>query len=318
MISNDINLAADILKADGIIGLPTETVYGLAGNIFSESAIKEIFHIKQRPLYNPLIVHIKSIEDSKTIATEIPPIATTLANHFWPGPLTLLLKKNASVPDLVTAGKPTVAVRMPNHPIALALLRLLDFPLAAPSANPFGMISPTKAQHVDEYFKNNIKLVLDGGICETGIESTIIGFDNNEVVVYRLGGVSIEEIEHLAGKVKLITKNDKTPEAPGMLSKHYAPATPLIFTADIENTIHQYKDKKIGLLLFDKATSTVPKNTIQRVLSSDKNLNEAASILYETLHQLDKMMLDIIIAEQFPETGMGNVINDKLSRASSK
>ncbi len=318
MISNNIHLAATILKEDGIIGFPTETVYGLAGNIFSEKAIRAIYHIKQRPLYNPLIVHIKSIEDLKKIAVEIPPIAIKLANSFWPGPLTLLLKKNASIPDLVTSGKPTVAVRMPNHSIALALLNLLDFPLAAPSANPFGMISPTKAQHVDDYFKTKIKMVLDGGICETGIESTIIGFNNNKVVVYRLGGVSIEEIKSIAGEVTLFNKNDKAPEAPGMLLKHYAPATPLIFTDNIEKYIHQFKDKKIGLLLFNKVIDNVPKNCVQQVLSSKENLKEAAAKLYDTLLQLDKMNLQIIIAERFPEEGLGSVINDKLTRAAIK
>jgi len=315
MISNNINLAATILKEDGVIGLPTETVYGLAGNIFSEKAIKEIYNIKQRPLYNPLIVHIKSIEDLNSIAVEIPPIAIALANSFWPGPLTLLLKKNTAIPDLVTSGKPTVAVRMPNHPIALALLNLLDFPLAAPSANPFGMISPTKALHVDEYFKGKLRLILDGGDCETGIESTIIGFDLNEVIIYRLGGVSMEEITSIAGELKLFNKSDNAPEAPGMLSKHYAPSTPFIFTDNIENCIEQFNDREIGLLLFSNTIDSVPKNVKQKVLSPNENLKEAAAKLYDALHQLDKMNLDIIIAERFPETGLGGVINDKLARA---
>jgi len=316
MISDNINLAATILKEHGVIGLPTETVYGLAGNIYSEKAIKEIFYVKQRPLYNPLIVHIKSIEDLQTIAVDIPPIAIELATTFWPGPLTLLLPKKDSVPDLVTAGKQTVAVRIPNHPIALSLLNLIDFPLAAPSANPFGMISPTKAQHVDEYFKNQIKMVLDGGACQTGIESTIIGFDNTEVVLYRLGGISREEIEGIAGVVKLFNKNNKAPEAPGMLSKHYAPSTPLLFTDNIEKSIGQFADKKMGLLLFNKAIDSVPENAIQRLLSQGNSLKEAAAKLYDTLHQLDKSNLDIIIAERFPDVGLGNVINDKLIRAS--
>lgn len=315
MISTDLNLAASILNEDGIIGLPTETVYGLAGNIFSEKAIKEIYEIKQRPLYNPLIVHVKSIEDLKTVATEIPSIAIELVNIFWPGPLTLLLKKK-SVPDIVTSGKPTVAVRMPNHPTALALLKMLDFPLAAPSANPFGMISPTRAEHVDEYFKDKIKIILDGGICENGIESTIIGFNNNEVVVYRLGSVTIDEIKSIAGKVKLFNRNDKEPEAPGMLSKHYAPITPLYFTENIKAYIHQFENQKIGLLLFSKALINVPKNCFQIILSPNENLKEAASKLYETLHQMDQMNLECIIAEKFPDVGLGSVINDKLVRAS--
>ena len=314
-MSNNINLAAKILKEDSIIGFPTETVYGLAGNIYSEKAIKKIFAIKNRPLNNPLIVHIKSIADLDTIAVDIPAMAIKLAEHFWPGPLTLLLKKNAAVPDLVTAGKPTVAVRIPNHSTAIALLNMLDFPLAAPSANPFGMISPTKAQHVAEYFKDEL-LVLDGGVCENGIESTIIGFNGDEVIVYRLGGVSIEEIESITGEVTLFNKNDNNPEAPGMLSKHYSPKTPLYLTENLSDYLYQFRGKKIGLLLFSKAVSDVSHQYIQYILSENADLKEAASKLYDTLHQLDKMNLECIIAETFPKEGLGNVINDKLHRAS--
>ena len=314
MISNNIELAASILRDEGIIGLPTETVYGLAGNVFSEKAIKEIYQVKQRPLYNPLIVHIKGIEYLESVVMEIPPIAIQLARRFWPGPLTLLLKKRSSIPDLVTSGKPTVAVRVPNHPIALALLNKLDFPLASPSANPFGMISPTRAEHVAAYFKNT--LVLDGGVCEAGIESTIIGFNNNEVIVYRLGSITIEEIESIAGEVKLINKNNNSPEAPGMLSKHYAPSTPLIFSDNIEECIEQFNGKKIALLLFNKTIENMPTDCFQMVLSPTGNLKEAASKLYDALHQLDKLTIEFILAEKFPEKGLGSVINDKLGRAS--
>ncbi len=316
MISNNINLAATILQEDNIIGIPTETVYGLAGNIFSEKAIREIYRVKQRPFYNPLIVHIKNMDELSKIAINIPPIAMELASHFWPGPLTLLLKKNNLIPDLITAGKDTVAVRMPNHPITLALLNRIDFPLAAPSANPFGMISPTKAQHVDDYFKDEIKMVLDGGVCQTGIESTIIGFEDNKVIVYRLGGVTIAAIETIAGDVKLINKENKAPMAPGMLSKHYAPTTPLIFTDNLEQALHQFKDKRIGIISFNKAISPLPSNCVQKILSQQKSLEEAASKLYDTMHQLDRINLDYIIAERFPDEGLGSVINDKLSRAS--
>jgi len=315
MINKSIDLAAKILKNEGVIGLPTETVYGLAGNIYSEKAVKKIFEIKQRPLYNPLIVHVKNIPDIRKIAVDIPSIAIEIATKFWPGPLTLLLKKNPSVPDLVTSGKPTVAVRIPNHPTALALLDLLEFPLAAPSANPFGMISPTKAEHVAEYFKDKIEMVLDGGICETGVESTIIGFNDDKVILYRLGGISLEEIKSIAGEVTLVNKSDSAPDAPGMLSKHYAPLTPLIFSENIEKYFDQFKNKKIGLLLFNKTIENAPICS-EMILSPSANLKEAASKLYETLHQLDKMKLDIILAEKFPEIGLGMVINDKLARAS--
>lgn len=314
MIIHNIELAASVLNEEGIIGLPTETVYGLAGNIFSEKAIKAIYQIKQRPLFNPLIVHIKSFEDLSTIAEEVPPIAIKLAKAFWPGPLTLLLKKKPLVPDLVTSGKATVAVRIPDHPIALALLNRIDFPLAAPSANPFGMISPTKAKHVNEYFKD--LMILDGGECINGIESTIIGFQGNEVIVYRLGSITLDEIEPIAGKVSLINKNDSAPEAPGMLSKHYAPRTPLVVAETIQELIQKFNNKKIGLLLFSNTFEGLPENAVQIILSPNKNLSEAASKLYDALHQLDKLNLDIIIAEKLPEEGLGMVMNDKLRRAS--
>lgn len=314
MISKDLNLAVSILNKDGIIGLPTETVYGLAGNIFSESAIKEIFEVKQRPLYNPLIVHVKNIDEINKIAVDIPPVAFELASKFWPGPLTLLLKKNTLVPDIVTSSKSTVAVRIPKHPMALDLLNKLDFPLAAPSANPFGMISPTKAAHVENYF--NEKLILDGGTCETGIESTIVGFIGNDVIIYRLGGITIDEIESVSGEVKLFNKSEEMPEAPGMLSKHYAPQTQLYLTNDLENHKLMFSTKRIGLILYNKSVENLPNKWIEFVLSPKSDLAEAAAQLYSTLHQLDKMNLDCIIAEQFPDVGLGCVINDKLSRAS--
>ena len=173
MISKDINEAIEELQSDNIIGLPTETVYGLAGNAYSEKAIEKIFALKQRPLYNPLIVHIKSANFLSEVAAEIPEKAQILADAFWPGPMTLVLKKKSHIPGIVTAGKDTVAVRVPSHPIALDLLGQLDFPLAAPSANPFGSISPTCASHVFNYFGDRLKIILDGGDCQRGIESTI-------------------------------------------------------------------------------------------------------------------------------------------------
>ncbi len=315
MVSDDIELAATILNRGGLVAIPTETVYGLAANIYNESAIKAIYQVKQRPLHNPLIVHVKSIECLKKITTSIPPMAMKLAHRFWPGPLTLLLEKNENVADLVTAGNSTVAVRVPDHPVALALLNQLDFPLAAPSANPFGSISPSQAKHVEEYFQERIEMVLDGGNCKRGIESTIVGFEGKQTIVYRLGSLSIGDIEAVVGKVKLINKSDQSPVAPGMLSKHYSPATPLIFTRNLKYESYKLQDKKVGLLLFNERLIGTPAQFIQKILSPNSNLTEAASILYETMHQLDKLGLDYIIAEKFPDEALGSVINDKLSRA---
>ena len=321
IISKDIEKAIALLNADDLVAIPTETVYGLAGNIYSEKAIKTIFKTKKRPFFNPLIVHIPSIDYLENIVDYIPEKAKLLAKAFWPGPITLVLKKKNTIPDLITAGKDTVAVRVPNHPTTLALLKQLDFPLAAPSANPFNRISPTKAEHVEAYFKDNIKMVLDGGACKSGIESTIIGFENDEPIIYRLGSTSIEAIETVVGKIKIknstakltLSQKEVAPNAPGMLERHYAPKTRTILTNDILNAITKHKDKRIGLLLFNDINND--SITFKVLLSKNKNLEEAAASLYDALHQLDNEDLDIIITEKLPNHGLGKSINDRLERA---
>jgi len=231
--------------------------------------------------------------------------------------LTLILKKQPHIPDLVTANQDTVAVRVPNHPVALELLKHLDFPLVAPSANPFTSISPTSAEHVENYFGNQINMVLDGGECSAGIESTIIGFYNNRVVVYRLGALALEEIEKVSGNVTLLNKKKKQPIAPGMLLKHYSPKTDFIVTRNVQEELDWYSGKKIGLLLFNSYLPEFDINN-QIVLSEESDLKLAASKLYHAMHQLDKMNLDLIIAERLPEYGLGVSINDRLERASKK
>ncbi len=314
IISKDIFKAADILNHEGVVAIPTETVYGLAGNIYSKKAINKIFEIKQRPLFNPLIVHIKSLEQLDELAKDIPAKARLLANTFFPGSLTLVLKKQSSVPDLVTGGNDTVAIRMPNHATTLALLEQINFPLAAPSANPFGCISPTSAWHVESYFKNKIPMVLDGGNCKNGIESTIIGFKNDEAFLYRLGSVTIEEIEHVIGEIHIKNKKENNPEAPGMMSRHYAPSTKIFLVSDVAQFIKAYPEKKIGLLLFSKKNNLDGVNH-QEVVSNKRDLKEAASNLYAAMYRLDKMNLDFIVAERFPDSGLGKAINDRLERA---
>jgi L-threonylcarbamoyladenylate synthase len=313
--TTDLALATQALRANDIIAIPTETVYGLAGNAFSEIAIEKIFRLKNRPFYNPLIVHIKSAGFLPEVAREIPPLAMQLAKTCWPGPLTLILKKQSTIPDLITAGKDTVAVRVPNHPLTLRLLAELDFPLAAPSANPFGSISPTSADHVASYFADSLPVILDGGNCEKGVESTIIGFENNQPVLFRHGATSLEEIEKIIGTVIIKTKgegNDVT--APGMLSKHYSPKTHTYLTDNIQSYIQNFPNKKIGVLVF-KDFLTDPRITHQEILSESGNLNEAAKELYAAMHRLDTLALDVIIAERFPDYGLGKTINDRLHRA---
>jgi L-threonylcarbamoyladenylate synthase len=315
-ISSDIEIAKKLLLEDELVAIPTETVYGLAANAFSESAVKKIFALKNRPSFNPLIVHIAAVSDLEKLATNIPLLAYELADAFWPGPLTLLLEKKSIVPECVTAGNTTVAVRIPNHPLTLALLKQLPFPLAAPSANPFMSISPTKPEHVKNYFAGKLKFILDGGYCQDGIESTIIGFSGNKAVLYREGSCEISEIEKITGKVLAVSSNTDLPEAPGMMKKHYAPNTPLIVTIDCQLEIDKHLGKKIGVLTFME----VEKHAavfIQKHLSKNNSLKEAATNLYATLIDLDGMHLDLIIAEYMPNQSLGNTINDRLERASS-
>lgn len=317
IISTDLSKAVAILNAEQLVAIPTETVYGLAGNIFSKKAVQLIFETKKRPFFNPLIVHISAVSQLPTIVSYIPEKAKLLADAFWPGPLTLVLPKQSSIPDLITAGKDTVAVRIPNHPMALALLEQLSFPLAAPSANPFGSISPTTAQHVNNYFKNDINMVLDGGTCTRGIESTIIGFEGDTPILYRLGSTSIEAITAVVGAIQIKNKKEIGPDAPGMLERHYAPKTETILVDDVSEAFKKYTHKRVGVLAFQNALDN-ELVTFQIVLSKTRNLEEAASKLYDALHQLDKQDLDVIIAERFPDVGLGTSINDRLQRATVK
>ena len=313
IISKDIQKAITLLTNEKLVAIPTETVYGLAGNIFSEKAIKSIFSTKKRPFFNPLIVHISSTNSLNDIVIHLPEKAKLLAAAFWPGSMTLVLKKNDKIPDIITAGKNTVAVRVPNHPVTLELLKQLPFPLAAPSANPFGSISPTKPEHVERYFKDDIEQVLDGGSCTNGIESTIIGFENDEPIIYRLGALAIEDIEAVVGKINIKNKEEISPDAPGMLARHYAPATRTFLVDNVANEVKKHSGKKIGILVF-KDSLNAPFLT-EIILSKKGSMQESASKLYDSLHELDHQNLDVIITEKFPNHGLGKSINDRLQRA---
>lgn len=317
MISKDVKLAATFLKNDGVVGIPTETVYGLAGNAYSDIAINKIFEVKKRPNSNPLILHVKNGNELDKIGTQIPELAYKLAEAFWPGPLTLIVKKQPHISNLITASQDTVAVRVPNHTLTLELLNSIYFPLVAPSANPFTRISPIEAPHVEAYFKDQINMVLDGGRCSEGVESTIVGFENNRAIVYRLGAISIEEIEKITNNVSVYKPLDKKIITPGMLKKHYSPYTDIILTRNVSQEIEWFSDKKIGLLLFNAPQPNF-NLAYQKILSPDSNLKIATSNLYKALHELDAMNLDLIIAERFPEYGLGLTINDRLTRATKK
>jgi L-threonylcarbamoyladenylate synthase len=315
-MKKQIKKASKLLKDGNVVAIPTETVYGLAANAFDENAVRKIFEIKQRPLFNPLIVHIKSIDVLDSVTTNIPSKAMILAKHFWPGALTLVLPKKSIIPDIVTAGKDTVGIRVPSHPIALELLQALDFPLAAPSANPFGYISPTTAEHVHNQLGDKIPFILNGGNCEKGIESTIIGFENDEPILYRVGAISKEEIENVVGKINQKTKAAANPEAPGMLSKHYSPKTPILVSETIRSDIKKYNNQNVGFIVY-KNVNFEPNEKIYK-LSTTESLDEAAYNLYSAMHLLDSLGFDLIIAEKFPETGIGISINDRLYRAQEK
>lgn len=312
-ITADIAHCQELLRKNEVVALPTETVYGLAANIFNDDAVRKIFEIKGRPLFNPLIVHIHHLDQLPSLTKTVPEAAKKLATRFWPGPLTLILEKNTSISDLVTAGKSTVAIRMPNHPLTLELLQGLDFPVAAPSANPFTRVSSTSAQHVADYFGDGIPAILDGGPCTVGLESTIVGFDGEKAVVYRKGGISLEAIEACIGTVRVLTKNEDAPQAPGMLAKHYSPRTKLILSDDIVKAIKGLTYKNIGVLAFYQ--SSFANATMVETLSEKGNLDEAAKNLFAALHRLDQADLDIIIAQRFPNEGLGISINDRLERA---
>ena len=244
--------------------------------------------------------------------TAIPEQARLLAAAFWPGPLTLLLPKRDLISDLVTAGLPTVAVRIPNHPLTLDLLRSLDFPLAAPSANPFGYISPTTAQHVADQLGNQIPYILDGGQAGIGLESTIIGFDQDKATVFRLGGMALEQIEAVIGPVSVQTHSTSNPKAPGMLSSHYAPRKPLHLLVPGQSPP---PSNSAGALAFREPFGGINPD-YQRVLSPTGDLNEAAKNLFAYLRALDKLPVDVIYAEPLPNQGLGWAMNDRLRRAS--
>ncbi len=319
---NPVTLAQLLLARGELVAIPTETVYGLAANALNAQAVAKIFEVKNRPTFDPLIVHTYSIGQLEKYAHSIPVDAYHLAEAFMPGALTLLLPKQPNIPDIVTAGLPTVGLRIPKHSLALELLHGLDFPLAAPSANPFGYISPTTAQHVQTQLGSAISMVLEGGACSIGVESTIIGFPAGKPTILRFGGVSVEEIEAVLGKsVEMMTHSSSNPTAPGMLASHYAPKKPFYVTetgnleAFAKGFLPKYAPEKIGVLGFKNRLPNIPVEN-QHILSTEGDLNEAAQQLFGAMRALDNLAVRIIIAELVPAQGLGRAINDRLQRAS--
>lgn len=305
--------AVDELNQGKPIAIPTETVYGLAANGIDPIAVKRIFELKNRPLSNPLILHTHDIIEIQKYTSSIPDIAHKLAERFWPGPLTMIFEKKENVPELVTAGGSTVAFRIPDHNIALELLQRVEFPLAAPSANPFTRISPTHAHQVKEYFGEEL-LVVDGGPCTRGLESTIIGFEGEEIIIYRLGSVTESDLKPFASEIRIQSKKSKV-RTPGMHAKHYSPLTTTILTEDPQKEINKYKGAIIGVISFEDTSLLSNNQLIKKVLSPKGDIKSAAAKLYSTLYDLDKLDLDVIIVKRFPNKGLGKTINERLNRA---
>jgi L-threonylcarbamoyladenylate synthase len=312
-IGKDINKAKFLLEQGEVVAIPTETVYGLAGNALNESAVARIFQVKNRPSFDPLIVHLPDIEAATLYTEAMPEKAVRLAEAFWPGPLTLILKKKSIIPDIVTSGLETVGIRCPDHSLASALLEIIDFPLAAPSANPFGYVSPTSAIHVNEQLGEQISYILDGGNCEVGIESTIVGFETGSPVVYRMGGLNIEAIEKIVGPVNVQSHSVSNPVAPGQLKNHYAPGIKVII-GNLEELLQQYPAHTSGLLSFTRDFNS----PYQFILSRTGSMEEAARNLFRALREFDKMPIEVILAEFVPEAGLGRAINDRLRRAAAQ
>ncbi len=322
MIGTDLQLAINLLNQGNLVAIPTETVYGLAANAFNANAVAKIFEAKNRPSFNPLIIHTDSIKKLEEWGLLIPENMLLLAKHFSPGPLTYVIPKSNQIPDIVTAGTNAVAVRIPNHNLTLNLLSQLNYPLAAPSANPSGYVSPTTALHVQNQLGETIPYILDGGACNVGLESTIISFLTDTPTILRHGGITIEQIENIIGKVidkpgdageKITTDN---PVAPGQLARHYATKHTLIH--DNPNIhLSKFNTARVAIISFSQTYADVP-NHLQFVLSPNKDLAEAAQKLFSTMRLVDELDVDVILAEKFPDSGLGKAINDRLKRASVK
>lgn len=307
------------LKSGNIIVIPTETVYGLASSIFNIPGIKKIFELKERPLSNPLIIHIGKINDLNKIAKNISYKAWKLAYNFFPGPLTLVLEKKNYISNLITAGSNKVAIRMPNHQLTLKLINKLGLPIVAPSANLFTYLSPTNAEHVRYSIPILSNSILDGGACNLGIESTIIEFNkNNKPILLRYGAISVENIEFILQE-KLLIDNRLTKKKtlyPGMFKKHYAPKSKLIICENFHKCIKLNHKKKIGILSFNEMTKS-PLIKEEILLSKSKNIKEATKNFFSSLYKLDSLNLDIILVKKFDNHGLGVSLNDRLLKASS-
>jgi L-threonylcarbamoyladenylate synthase len=328
----DIALAAEALKAGALVAFPTETVYGLGADGFNPAALARVFEVKNRPRFDPLIIHIARIAELGLVADldalggEARKKTRILCGSLWPGPLTLILPKQQEVPELATAGLATVAVRLPDHPAARKLIALSTGAVAAPSANPFGRLSPTRAEHVRDQLGDRVDLILDGGRTRVGLESTVLDMTGPFPRILRPGGVPRERIEALIGPVAIPEGNPSGPvSAPGQLKSHYAPRTPLTLHGSPEMAALEY-ETGTGRLFFQGASRDRWLRNISgaalslgiRTLSEGGDTTEAAANLFDTLYELDRLGLSRIRAEKAPPLGLGPAINDRLRRAAAR
>jgi L-threonylcarbamoyladenylate synthase len=308
-----ISRAVELLRQGQVIGMPTETVYGLAGDGLNPAALARIFEVKQRPLFDPLILHFADAAAAFDVAEQLSTSARELAQRFWPGPLTLVVPKKHFVPELATSGLPNVAIRVPAHPVAQQLLRAFKGPLAAPSANRFGRISPTDAQAVRTELGDAVPLILDGGACAVGVESTVLYLGGPQPMLLRAGGISLEEIEAVIGPVQHAAPVEDRPQAPGQLKHHYAPRKPLRLTRDM-TAIPSRAD--VGLLLFASPEWAKDFPGVSENVSPNGDLREAAANFFRAMRKLDEdPRVTDLYAMSFPNHGLGIAINERLERA---
>lgn len=308
--------AADLIKSGGLVAFPTETVYGLGADGLNPISVARIFEAKQRPAFNPLILHISEKKQLFNIINQDLSQIECIINKFWPGPLTIVMEKSSLVPDIVTAGHSTVAIRMPSHPVALELISAVGNPIAAPSANSFSQLSPTQAIHVYNQLKDKVDLILDGGNCSVGVESTIIEIKEDKIYLLRPGGLPVEDIEIFSGK-KIIIKehNNINPNSPGQLFYHYSPVIPLKIFGEFN--LSEIKGKKTGAIFF-KENFLGLDFPVEKILSREGDLVEAAANLFKYLHEMENEYLDLIIAEPVENIGLGRAIMDRLRKASNR
>ncbi|NJN70277.1 MAG: threonylcarbamoyl-AMP synthase [Nitrospira sp.] len=316
--SASIRLAGRTIKTGGLVAFPTETVYGLGCDATNAVAAARVFEAKQRPQFDPLIVHIADRMQLDAVVASQTPMAQKLMDAFWPGPMTLVLPKQSIIPDLVTAGLSTVAVRMPNHPIAQAFIREAGTPIAAPSANPFGYVSPTNARHVSESLGNRVDIILDGGPCQVGVESTIVSLLGPQPELLRPGSITLEQLMAVIGPVHCLSSNHTHPIAPGQLTRHYATLTPLTILASAETRPVLRPTERAGLLRISQSRESEIGFAAIEVLSPAGDIREAARNLFAGLRRLDSLGLDRIYAEPCKEEGLGVAIMDRLRRCAAR